>query len=108
MSQSKRDCSLLTNPALPAPTRCASFLRGSGSQDRALLIGDTRQHQSVEAGRPFEQLQEAGMRTAKLDEIVRQQDPVVSGNSICMDLQGIADGACTAGDPVIVIMSVFS
>ena len=31
---------------------------------------------------------------------------VVSGNSICMDLQGIADGACTAGDPVMVIMSV--
>src|ERR1019366_3411182 len=27
-----------------------------------------------EAGRPFEQLQEAGMHTAKLDEIVRQQD----------------------------------
>jgi ATP-dependent exoDNAse (exonuclease V) alpha subunit len=40
-----------------------------------LLIGDTRQHQGVEAGRPFEQLQEAGMRTSKLDEIVRQKDP---------------------------------
>jgi AAA domain-containing protein/UvrD-like helicase family protein/type IV secretion system CagE/TrbE/VirB family protein len=36
---------------------------------------DTRQHQGVEAGRPFEQLQEAGMRTAKLDQIVRQKDP---------------------------------
>jgi len=36
---------------------------------------DTRQHQGVEAGRPFEQLQEAGMRTARLDEIVRQKDP---------------------------------
>jgi ATP-dependent exoDNAse (exonuclease V) alpha subunit len=31
----------------------------------------------VEAGRPFEQLQEAGMRTARLDEIVRQQDPAL-------------------------------
>jgi ATP-dependent exoDNAse (exonuclease V) alpha subunit len=40
-----------------------------------LLIGDTRQHQGVEAGRPFEQLQEAGMRTTKLDQIVRQKDP---------------------------------
>ena len=28
-------------------------------------------------GRPFEQLQDAGMRTAKLDEIVRQKDPEV-------------------------------
>jgi ATP-dependent exoDNAse (exonuclease V) alpha subunit len=43
-------------------------------QDRVLLIGDTRQHQGVEAGRPFEQMQEAGMRTGKLDEIVRQKD----------------------------------
>lgn len=42
-----------------------------------LLIGDTRQHQAVEAGRPFEQLQQAGMRTAKLDEIVRQKDPAL-------------------------------
>jgi ATP-dependent exoDNAse (exonuclease V) alpha subunit len=42
-----------------------------------VLIGDTRQHQGVEAGRPFEQLQEAGMHTAKLDEIVRQKDPAL-------------------------------
>jgi ATP-dependent exoDNAse (exonuclease V) alpha subunit len=50
------------------------FLARLGPNDRVLLIGDTRQHQGVEAGRPFEQLQEAGMRTAKLDEIVRQKD----------------------------------
>ena len=31
--------------------------------------------------------------------------PVVSGNSICMDLQGIADGACTTGDPMIMLRS---
>src|SRR5205814_4875236 len=42
--------------------------------DRVLVIGDTRQHQGVEAARPFEQLQQAGMRTAHLDEIVRQKD----------------------------------
>ena len=51
------------------------FLERLGPNDRVLLIGDTRQHQGVEAGRPFEQLQQAGMRTAKLDEIVRQRDP---------------------------------
>ena len=50
------------------------FLSRLGSHDRVLLIGDTRQHQGVEAGRPFEQLQQAGMRTAHLDEIVRQKD----------------------------------
>jgi ATP-dependent exoDNAse (exonuclease V) alpha subunit len=48
-----------------------------GPNGRVLLVGDTRQHQEVEAGRPFEQLQEAGMRTARLDEIVRQQDPAL-------------------------------
>jgi ATP-dependent exoDNAse (exonuclease V) alpha subunit len=42
-----------------------------------LLIGDIRQHQGVEAGRPFEQLQDAGMRTATLDDIVRQRDPAL-------------------------------
>ena len=53
------------------------FLSRLGPNDRVLLIGDIRQHQGVEAGRPFEQLQEAGMRTARLDEIVRQQDPAL-------------------------------
>ena len=49
--------------------------RRLGPDDRVLLIGDTGQHQGVEAGRPFEQLQDSGMETAKLDEIVRQKDP---------------------------------
>jgi ATP-dependent exoDNAse (exonuclease V) alpha subunit len=40
-----------------------------------LLIGDTRQHQGVEAGKPFEQLVHVGMRTVQLDQIVRQKDP---------------------------------
>jgi ATP-dependent exoDNAse (exonuclease V) alpha subunit len=53
------------------------FLARLGQNDRVLLIGDTRQHQGVEAGRPFEQLQQAGMPTAKLDEIVRQRDPAL-------------------------------
>ena len=43
--------------------------------DRVLLVGDTRQHESVEAGRSFAQLQDAGMKTVKLEEIVRQKDP---------------------------------
>jgi ATP-dependent exoDNAse (exonuclease V) alpha subunit len=50
------------------------FLTRIGPQDRVLLIGDTRQHQGVEAGKPFEQLVEAGMRTAQIDQIVRQKD----------------------------------
>jgi ATP-dependent exoDNAse (exonuclease V) alpha subunit len=43
-----------------------------------LLIGDVRQHQSVEAGRIFAELQDAGMSTSKLEKIVRQKDGVVT------------------------------
>ena len=63
--------------SLASTNQMREFLSRLGPQDRVLLIGDTRQHQGVEAGRPFEQLQEAGMRTAKLDEIVRQKDPAL-------------------------------
>jgi conjugative relaxase-like TrwC/TraI family protein len=61
--------------SLASTNQVREFLSRLGPNDRVLLIGDIRQHQGVEAGRPFEQLQEAGMRTARLDEIVRQQDP---------------------------------
>jgi len=63
--------------SLASTNQIREFLGRLGSQDRVLLIGDTRQHQGVEAGRPFEQLQQAGMRTAHLDEIVRQKDPAL-------------------------------
>jgi ATP-dependent exoDNAse (exonuclease V) alpha subunit len=63
--------------SLASTNQMREFLSRLGPNDRVLLIGDTRQHQGVEAGRPFEQLQEAGMRTAKLDEIVRQKDPAL-------------------------------
>jgi len=45
--------------------------------DRVLFVGDVRQHEAVEAGRPYAQMQEAGLRTARLDEILRQKDPVL-------------------------------
>jgi ATP-dependent exoDNAse (exonuclease V) alpha subunit len=63
--------------SLASTNQMREFLSRLGAHDRVLLIGDTRQHQGVEAGRPFEQLQEAGMRTARLDEIVRQRDPTL-------------------------------
>jgi conjugative relaxase-like TrwC/TraI family protein len=42
---------------------------------RVLLVGDVRQLKAVQAGKPFAQLQEAGMSTARLSEIQRQQEP---------------------------------
>ena len=41
---------------------------------RVVLVGDVKQLGSVEAGRAFGQLQESGMKTWKLDEIVRQDN----------------------------------
>ena len=41
---------------------------------RLALIGDRRQLRAVEAGQPFGLLQDAGMPTAKMDEVVRQRD----------------------------------
>ncbi len=54
-----------------------TFVERLKENDRVLFVGDTRQHEAVEAGRPYAQLQEAGMKTAKLDEIIRQKDPAL-------------------------------
>jgi conjugative relaxase-like TrwC/TraI family protein len=71
----KKHLYFVDESSLASTNQIREFLNRLGAQDRALLIGDTRQHQGVEAGRPFEQLQQVGMRTAHLDEIVRQKDP---------------------------------
>src|SRR5271169_2736071 len=68
---------LVDESSLASTNQMREFLTRLAPHDRVVLIGDIRQHQGVEAGRPFEQLQEAGMRTARLDEIVRQQDPAL-------------------------------
>lgn len=60
--------------SLASGKQMRDVFRTLGPQDRVLLIGDVRQHQSVEAGRIFAELQDAGMNTAKLDKIVRQKE----------------------------------
>jgi conjugative relaxase-like TrwC/TraI family protein len=60
--------------SLAGTNQMQNFFARMSREDRVVLVGDTRQHQGVESGRPFEQLQQAGMRTAQLDEIVRQKD----------------------------------
>jgi conjugative relaxase-like TrwC/TraI family protein len=54
-----------------------TFVERLKENDRVLFVGDVRQHEAVGAGRPYAQLQEAGMRTARLDEIIRQKDPAL-------------------------------
>ena len=42
---------------------------------RVVLVGDEKQLDAVDAGKPFAQLQRAGMETATVDEIMRQREP---------------------------------
>ena len=41
---------------------------------RVVLVGDAKQLDAVDAGKPFAQLQAAGMKTAVMEEILRQRD----------------------------------
>jgi len=66
---------ILDESSLASTRHVHDFLNRLHPNDRVLLVGDRRQHEAVEAGRPFAQLQDAGMKTVRLDEIVRQKDP---------------------------------
>ena len=91
---------MVDEASLAGTRQMREFLTKIGPQDRVLLIGDTRQHQGVEAGKPFEQLVEAGMRTAQLDQIMRQKDPGVEsgrGTAGAGDVAGGIDMLATAG-----------
>jgi ATP-dependent exoDNAse (exonuclease V) alpha subunit len=63
--------------SLTSTRQMHAFLERLGAQDRVLLVGDVRQHQAVEAGRPYQQLQDAGLATVRLDDIIRQTDPAL-------------------------------
>jgi conjugative relaxase-like TrwC/TraI family protein len=45
---------------------------------RAVLVGDTHQYEAVEAGRGFAQLQEHGMETSRLAQMVRQRNATLA------------------------------
>jgi AAA domain/Tetrapyrrole (Corrin/Porphyrin) Methylases len=66
---------VLDESSLASTRQMHEFIEHLHRNDRVLLVGDSRQHEAVEAGRPFAQLQEAGMRTATLNDIVRRRDP---------------------------------
>ena len=59
---------------------------------RLALVGDSGQLRSVEAGQPFRQLQQAGMATARMDEILRQRDP-----DLHEAVKAIREGEAAAG-----------
>src|SRR6266702_2793887 len=68
---------ILDESSLASTKQVNQFLHRLREHDRVLMVGDVRQHEAVEAGRPYKQLQDAGMQTARLDEIIRQKDPAL-------------------------------
>jgi ATP-dependent exoDNAse (exonuclease V) alpha subunit len=72
---------ILDEASLTGTKQMHSFLGRLNDRERVLLVGDIRQHQSVEAGIPYELLQDAGMRTARLNEVLRQNSRRPSSNS---------------------------
>ena len=64
------EASMVGNAQMRALTRVVA----ETGVERLALIGDRRQLRAVEAGQPFGLLQDAGMPTARMDEVVRQRD----------------------------------
>lgn len=65
---------VLDESSLASTKQVNDFLSRVRPEDRVLLVGDVRQHEGVEAGSPFAQLQRHGMETARLEQIVRQKE----------------------------------
>ena len=72
--KSEKRLYMLDESSMTSTRQLHEFVHRLHPNDRVLLVGDRRQHEAVEAGRPFAQLQDAGMVTVRLDEIVRQKD----------------------------------
>ena len=73
---------ILDEASLASTKQMRVFLDTLGTKGHVLLIGDddpnprkVGQHTSIEAGRLFQELQEAGMKTAHLNRVYRQKDP---------------------------------
>ncbi len=64
----------IVDEASLASTRMVhEFMATLQPPDRVLFVGDTKQHESIEAGRIYAQMREAGMADTTLSHIVRQR-----------------------------------
>lgn len=68
---------LVIDEAGVVPARIMERLMKMAETDgaRVVMLGDTGQTKAIEAGRPFHQLQAAGMATALMSDIIRQKRP---------------------------------
>src|SRR5579875_1008334 len=65
---------ILDEGSLVGTRQFHEFLQTVRAQDRVIIAYDPRQHQSVEAGRIVEELEQAGVAAFRLEKIVRQQN----------------------------------
>jgi ATP-dependent exoDNAse (exonuclease V) alpha subunit len=84
--------------SLASSKQMRDFLQTIGKEDRVLLIGDSKQQQSVEAGRIFEELQDAAMSTFRLEKIVRQKD-----EGLRLAIEAMAEGRIAEGVDLLTI-----
>ena len=68
---------VLDEASMAGTVQTRSLMRIADALDvgRLVLVGDTRQLRAIEAGQPFRQLQEAGLPTAVMDDVLRQRTP---------------------------------
>jgi conjugative relaxase-like TrwC/TraI family protein len=72
---------MLDESSLASTRQMRSFLSKLNPDDRVLVIGDIRQHQGVDAGRPFQQMQEAIAMLAeqgRVTEIPNRHDRIAA------------------------------
>ena len=73
----KRTALVVDEGSLASTVQTRDLLRNADALriPRVVLVGDAKQLDAVDAGKPFAQLQAAGMKTVVMDEIMRQRDP---------------------------------
>ena len=78
-SQFARTALVVDEGSLASTVQARNLLRIADALriPRVVLVGDAKQLDAVDAGKPFAQLQKAGMPTAVMDEIMRQRDPAL-------------------------------
>ena len=68
---------VLDEASMVSTDQMKRLMRAAGELEvaRLVLVGDRSQLRAVEAGQPFRLLQQAGMKTAVMNEILRQREP---------------------------------
>lgn len=72
---SSKSILLIDEAGLVSAKQMKVALERAAYQDaRVILVGDVKQYQGVEAGKPFAQLQKEGMETATIQKMLRQKE----------------------------------